>query len=61
MRGRDVARRNLDVFYGDLQALDGVSLEVEEGAIVAIVGANGPARPRSSVRSPACSGRCGAG
>ena len=32
---------NLDVFYGDAQALDGVSLEVEEGAIVAIVGANG--------------------
>jgi len=32
---------NLDVFYGDLQALDGVSLEVEEGTIVAIVGANG--------------------
>jgi branched-chain amino acid transport system ATP-binding protein len=31
----------LDVFYGDAQALDGVSLEVEEGAIVAIVGANG--------------------
>jgi len=32
---------NIDVFYGDAQALDGVSLEVEEGAIVAIVGANG--------------------
>jgi branched-chain amino acid transport system ATP-binding protein len=32
---------NLDVFYGDVQALNGVSLEVEEGAIVAIVGANG--------------------
>jgi branched-chain amino acid transport system ATP-binding protein len=32
---------NLDAFYGDLQALDGVSLEVDEGAIVAIVGANG--------------------
>ena len=31
----------LDVFYGDAQALDGVSLEIEEGAIVAIVGANG--------------------
>ncbi len=29
------------MFYGDVQALDGVSLEVEEGAIVAIVGANG--------------------
>ncbi len=32
---------NLDVFYGDVQALDGVSLEIEQGAIVAIVGANG--------------------
>src|SRR5271168_4479530 len=31
----------LDVFHGDVQALDGVSLEVGEGAIVAIVGANG--------------------
>ena len=32
---------NLDVFYGDAQALDGVSLEIAEGSIVAIVGANG--------------------
>src|SRR5580700_7323059 len=32
---------NLDVFYGDVQALDSVSLEVEEGDVVAIVGANG--------------------
>ena len=32
---------NLDVFYGDVQALDFVSLDVGEGAIVAIVGANG--------------------
>jgi len=32
---------NLDVFYGDAQALDDVSLEIESGAIVAIVGANG--------------------
>src|SRR5215212_9515197 len=32
---------NIDVFYGDAQALDRVSLEVDEGAIVAIVGANG--------------------
>jgi branched-chain amino acid transport system ATP-binding protein len=32
---------NLDVFYGDAQALDQVSLEVEQGTIVAIVGANG--------------------
>jgi branched-chain amino acid transport system ATP-binding protein len=32
---------NIDVFYGDAQALDRVSLDVEQGAIVAIVGANG--------------------
>lgn len=32
---------NLDVFHGDAQALDGVSLEVDEGAIIAVVGANG--------------------
>ena len=32
---------NLDVFHGDARALDDVSLEIDEGAIVAIVGANG--------------------
>src|SRR5665213_1288571 len=32
---------NLDLFYGDAQALDDVSLSVAEGEIVAIVGANG--------------------
>jgi branched-chain amino acid transport system ATP-binding protein len=31
----------LDLFYGDAQALDGVSLEARSGEIVAIVGANG--------------------
>ncbi len=33
--------RDLDLYYGDAQALDGVSLEVKEGGLVAIVGANG--------------------
>jgi branched-chain amino acid transport system ATP-binding protein len=32
---------NLDLFYGDAQALSDVSLEVPKGAIVAIIGANG--------------------
>jgi branched-chain amino acid transport system ATP-binding protein len=31
----------LDLYYGDAQALSGVSLEVPQGEIVAIVGANG--------------------
>ena len=31
----------VDVFYGDARALDSVSLQVEEGTIVAIVGSNG--------------------
>jgi branched-chain amino acid transport system ATP-binding protein len=33
--------RDLDLFYGDAQALAGVSLDVPQGEIVAIVGANG--------------------
>jgi branched-chain amino acid transport system ATP-binding protein len=32
---------NLDVYYGDAQALDNIGLEIEQGAIVTIVGANG--------------------
>jgi branched-chain amino acid transport system ATP-binding protein len=36
-----LAVENLDVFHGDAQALEGVSLAVDEGTIVAIVGANG--------------------
>ena len=33
--------KDLDLFYGDAQALDRVSLEVPRGEIVAIIGANG--------------------
>jgi len=33
--------RNLDLYYGDAQALSDVNLEVGKGEIVAIVGANG--------------------
>jgi branched-chain amino acid transport system ATP-binding protein len=33
--------KDIDLYYGDAQALDRVSLEVPEGEIVAIVGANG--------------------
>ena len=30
----------IDAYYGDLQALYGVSLEVEQGRVFALVGAN---------------------
>jgi branched-chain amino acid transport system ATP-binding protein len=33
--------RDLDLFYGDAQALDAVALDVAAGEIVAIIGANG--------------------
>jgi branched-chain amino acid transport system ATP-binding protein len=36
-----LAVKDLDLYYGDAQALDRVSLEVPKGAIVAIIGANG--------------------
>lgn len=32
---------NLDVYYGNIQALKGVSLEVNKGEIVTLIGANG--------------------
>ncbi|HEV2548940.1 MAG TPA: ABC transporter ATP-binding protein [Stellaceae bacterium] len=36
-----LALSGIDLFYGDAQALDGVSIDVAAGEIVAIVGANG--------------------
>jgi branched-chain amino acid transport system ATP-binding protein len=42
--------KDLDLFYGDAQALDHVSLEVPQGEIVAIVGANGAGKS-SLIRS----------
>jgi branched-chain amino acid transport system ATP-binding protein len=49
----------IDVFHGDAQALDGVSLTVAEGDIVAIVGANGAGktsliRTIAGMHRPAC-------
>jgi branched-chain amino acid transport system ATP-binding protein len=42
--------RSLDLYYGDAQALSQVSLEVPQGEIVAIVGANGAGKS-SLIRS----------
>ena len=52
----------LDLYYGDAQALNGVSLELEAGEIVAIVGANGAGkssliRAIHGIEKPAHAGR----
>ncbi|MDR3673150.1 MAG: ABC transporter ATP-binding protein [Holophaga sp.] len=33
--------QNIDVYYGGIRALDGVSLRVDQGEIVSVIGANG--------------------
>ena len=33
--------KNLQVFYDNIQALKGISLEINEGEVVSIIGANG--------------------
>lgn len=33
--------KNIDVFYGDVQVIFGLSLKVEEGEVVSIIGSNG--------------------
>jgi branched-chain amino acid transport system ATP-binding protein len=55
-----LAVENLDLFYGDAQALDRVSLDVPRGSIVAIVGANGAGKS-SLIRSIAGIERARAG
>jgi hypothetical protein len=50
---------NLDVFYGDAQALDNIAIEIEQGAIVTIVGQwcrQELADPHDSRDAPACAG-----
>lgn len=41
MSNRLLVIQDIDVFYGDLQALRGVSLFIEKGEIVTLIGANG--------------------
>ena len=54
-RGRErcCASRDLSAFYGDFQALFGISLEVDEGEMVAVIGANGAGK----IDLPARAGR----
>jgi branched-chain amino acid transport system ATP-binding protein len=43
---------NVHVYYGNIHALKGVSLTVEEGEIVTLIGANGAGK--STTLSAAC-------
>ena len=42
--------RDMDVYYGAIRALDGISLEVNEGEIVTMIGANGAGKS-TTIRS----------
>jgi branched-chain amino acid transport system ATP-binding protein len=49
--------KGIEVFYGDLQALRGVSLEVNQGEVVSIIGSNGAGKSTtlmtiSGIRKP---------
>ena len=37
--------KDLQVYYGVIQALKGISFEVEQGDVVALIGANGAGKP----------------
>ena len=37
--------REIDVYYGAIHALKNLSLEVAEGSIVTLIGANGAGKP----------------
>ena len=41
----------IHTFYGNIEALKGVTLEVEEGEIVTLIGSNGRASRRRCARS----------
>lgn len=38
--------KNIETYYGPIMAIAGVSLKVEEGAIVTVLGQTAPARRR---------------
>lgn len=43
--------KDIEVFYGVIQAIKGISFEVNEGEVIALIGANGAERRRSCIPS----------
>ena len=46
--------RDLSVHYGKAEALKQISVKVDEGAIVALIGANGAGKTTTSRQYPGC-------
>jgi len=50
---------DLNVYYGAIHALQGISFSVDQGEIVTLIGANGAGKSTTLRTSPVCSARAG--
>jgi ABC-type branched-chain amino acid transport systems, ATPase component len=46
--------RNVDTYYGNIQALRDISLKIEEGEIVTLIGANGAGKSTTLMATYSC-------